>query len=125
MLEGPLDLSEAGERVARVVARGKPDAIDLEEVPPIVPEPGVEAPTARLVLSRTEPGIVEGAVVAGVEQGQHGVLIQHQVRLARLHPLQQPRANLFGDWLQPALDAPVVLPRPRMLHPVAPDRLPL
>ena len=56
-LEGALDLAEAGERVARIVAGGKRHAVDLEEVPPVGQELVVEAPARRvgLLAARSRP----------------------------------------------------------------------
>ena len=107
LLEGALDLAEAGEGVTRIVAGGEVHALDVEKVLPVGQEVVVEAPARGIALGRGGP---EGrrekmAVVTLIEDVQDRVFIEHQVRRAGLrHLVVQPglellnqRLDAFGD----------------------------
>ena len=55
LLEGPLDLAEAGEGVARVVAGRQAHSLDLEEVAPVGQKAVVESPARRRRLPGVAP----------------------------------------------------------------------
>ena len=106
LLESALNLAEAGERVAGIVAGGEAYAVDMEEVAPVGQEVVVEAPSGGVALGGggSEGGCKKMAVVTLIEDVQDRVFIEHQVRPPGLHALAETglkllhqRFDAFGD----------------------------
>ena len=85
LLEGALDLPEACESVRRIVMAGKADLLGKEMLP-VRQEFAVEAPARCACSVRGH----ELRIVAIVEKMDHGVFIQHQIRLARRFAASEP-----------------------------------
>ena len=106
LLEGALDLAEAGEGVARVVTRGKRTPSISKKCRQSARNLDRSASALARSAAGSEAGFVEARIVALIEQMQDGVFIEHQVRLAgRRVPDRRRCAKLFGERLQ-ALDNP-------------------
>ena len=115
LLEGALDLAEAGEGVARIVRRR-----DRTEVSAIGQEVVVEAPARRVAGLRARIRLRKTSVVALIEKVQDRVFVEQQVLLA------QVAARLRHHRLQLRGNAPHILARPLgVVHLLAPDRLAL
>src|ERR1039458_8631566 len=70
---------------------------DAEKVPPVREEAVVEAPAAGGGGGGAEAGVIKVGVVAGIEKIEDGVLIEHQIRLARAGRLREAGAQLFRE----------------------------
>ncbi len=127
LIEGPLDLAEAGEGVARIVEEfvaGRQAQRRLEEVTPVRQKFAIELPAARQTRRCPEGGVVETRIEALIEMALNGVSVKQEIALARRDAGVEAIAQLPGQDFQPPGDAPDVRARPlRLIDGKAPDRL--